>query len=197
MDHSYCAPHAPRTLLNPRGQMVVRQIREPDPDIQRQLYARDTVKNRATGYSDGPYMADSPLSRLFFSAENEQIIQNGLRAGVHQMSLAPDHRGPPFIIAPQNATTVKTAMSTAFSMHYTDRVPPGSTLTHQVAELNRLVLDRLVPRVYSDACGHYHHLKMLDAPIQVQEMPHPRQVDRDYKQLEFDTPSLQRYHRSS
>lgn len=189
--------HAPSNAnslaaLSARGQMVAGRSREPDPDIQRQLYARDTVRNRSTGYSDGPYMADSPLSQLFFSAENEQIIQNGLRAGVYARSLEPDHRGPPFVIAPQNAATVKTAMQTAFAMHYTDRVPPGSTLTDQVAEMNRLVLERLVPRVYSDACGHYHHLKRLDAPIPVQEMPHPVLVDRDYKQTEYQIPSLRR-----
>jgi hypothetical protein len=164
------------------------QIPEPDLALQMQLYARDTKKNKATGYSDGPYMADSPLSQLYFSAENEQILQNGLRAGVYNKSLEPSHNGPPFILSQQNADALKAAMLNTYTMHYADRISPGTSVTDQVAEMNRLVLERIVPRLYSEACGYLFYLQSIDKPIQTQEMPMPIQYDRDWKQLEL-TPS--------
>lgn len=161
------------------------KIPEPDPAIQQQLYARDTQRNRSTGYSDAPYMADSQLSQLYFSQENETIIQNGLRAGVYKQSLLPTHRGPPFILSAQNAEMVKSVMLHIYGMHYTDRVPLNATITDQISTLNQLVLDWIVPRLYSDACNHWHHITHIDAPIQVQDMPMPTQYDRDWKSIEY------------
>ena len=58
-------------------------IIEPDtPDAVFKMQERLAVKNKATEYRealDGVWETN-PLSNVFFSAENIQIIQNGLRA---------------------------------------------------------------------------------------------------------------------
>lgn len=164
-----------------RAQKVV----EPDPVIQQQLYARATQKNRTTGYSDGPYMSDSQLSQLYFSQENEQILQNALREKVYRLSLTPEHIGPPFILSQQNSDYLKSEMLFAFTTHYADRIPKNMTITEQIAQLNQYVLERVVPRLYTDSCMHYRQITTYDQPIPVQKMPQPKQYDRDYKSLEY------------
>lgn len=153
----------------------------PDPMIQQQLYAKSVSQNRATGYSDAPYIEESLLSQVYFSADNEQIIQNGLREGVYAMSLQPDHKGPPFIMSPQNANIVKSVMCGIFTRHYTDRVPAGATITEQVATLNNQVWKHAVPKLYDQAVSYLFFLEQLDKPIQTQAMPPPEIYDRDWK----------------
>lgn len=152
-----------------------------DPQVQQQLYAKSIDKNKATGYADAPFIADSLLSQVYFSAENEQIIQNGLREGVYAMSLLPSHKGPPFLMPPQNTVAVKSVMRGIFLRHYTDRISPGETITEQVSVLNALVWKHAVPKLYTQAVNHLYFIDQFEKPVQTQDMPRPEQYDRDWK----------------
>ena len=161
-----------------------------DPVVQQQLYAKSIDKNRATGYADAPYIADSLLSQVYFSAENEQIIQNGLREGVYSLSLLPEHKGPPFLMPPQNAVAVKSVMRGIFMQHYTDRISPDATITDQVSDLNDLVWKHAVPRLYTQAMNHLYFINQFEKPVQTQDMPRPELYDRDWKKGQMPSPFL-------
>ena len=63
----------------------VNLMEEPDPAIQFQLAEKVAIKNKATEYRGAIVgeWEDNMLSQVFFSAENIQILQNGIRAGVY------------------------------------------------------------------------------------------------------------------
>ena len=116
------------------------------------------------------------LSNLFFSAENVQIIQNGLRAGVYQMS------NEKYIIAPQNVDTLKIIMRSIYLQYAEHR---REDITGQIERLNKLVLDYAVPAVFGEATGYEKYCQdqsTLVVPLQL-----PQHVDREYKQLSLQT----------
>lgn len=83
---------------------------------------------------------DSVLSKAFFSGENIQIIQNGLRAGVYNKT------NGRYIIGNQSVDTIKIVMRSIFLQHSANM---PTQITEQISALNNLVLDYLVP----NACG--------------------------------------------
>ena len=74
---------------------------------------------------------DNTLSKTFFSTQNIQIIQNGIRAGVYKMS------NGRFNVGPQDLTNLKIIMRSIF-LQYSANKPDN--IQGQVAGLNKLVL---------------------------------------------------------
>jgi hypothetical protein len=152
-------------------------IVEPEsPDAVFKMQERLAVKNKATEYRDAisGIWEDNLLAQTFFSAENIQILQNGLRAGVYEMSQNK------FIVAPQNIDTLKIVMRSIylqFAEHRTDGIKP------QIERLNRLVLNYCIPTVYGEAVGYQKY--RLDQSTLVMPLSIPEQHDRQYKQLEL------------
>ena len=66
-------------------------------------------------------------------------------------------------------------------MEYVTNQPDN--ITEQVERLNTIVLDYLVPKVYSEAIGYLKYLE--DASRLVVPIELPVQPDRVYKQLEL------------
>ena len=93
---------------------------------------------------------DSPLSRAYFSAENQQILQNGIRAGVYNMS------GGRYSIAQQSYEELKIIMRAIFLQETTNT--PGN-LTSQIQRLNTLVLNYVVPKVFNEAKGYLVYIR--------------------------------------
>jgi len=93
---------------------------------------------------------DTPLSLAFFSAENQQILQNGLRAGVYNMS------GKRFSIAPQSYQEIKIIMRSTF-LQESQNIP--GNVTSQIAHLNKLVLNHMVPQVYNEVKGYLVYIR--------------------------------------
>jgi len=92
----------------------------------------------------------SILSNTFFSTENQQIIQNGIRAGVYEKS-----KGK-YVISQQSDVQLKMIMRGIFleqSKNNTDNIQ------EQIQELNQSVLKFCIPKVYSEAQGYLHYLK--------------------------------------
>ena len=147
-----------------------------DPAAQFKMFERVAVRNKATDYRGAVngVWEETQLSRLFFSADNIQILQNGIRAGVYRMS------DQTLIIPPQGVDHLKVIMRSIYvenARHLKDGV------TRQIEELNDLILDYCVPFVYKECISYVYYLRdqsTLVVPLE-RELP----PDRDHKQLEL------------
>lgn len=117
---------------------------------------------------------DSPLSKAYFSAANQRIIQNGIRAGVYHMS-----KGE-FVIGPQESDDLQIIMRGVFLQN--SRNQPHD-IPGQIAKLNSIVLDYAVPQVYNDAVSYMKYKR--DASTMWSPMAPPVQADYISKTLEM------------
>lgn len=100
------------------------------------------------------------LSDAFFSAENMQIIQNGIKAGVYNKS------NGRFQIADQDPAVLKMIMRSIFLQNSKNL---QTDITNQIKALNDLVLDYAVPQVLGEAIGYVKYkndASMMYTPIQ-------------------------------
>lgn len=151
-------------------------IAEPeDPMARFRMHERIANRNKASNYFDAltGNLEWNVLAQVYFSAENIQIIQNGLRAGVYRMSEGKIN------VPPQNIDTLKIIMRSTYLQH-AKHLPDN--ITGQVAELNSIVLDYAVPSVYNEAIGYMKYAQ--DQSTLVVPIERPQIVDRQYKQLE-------------
>jgi hypothetical protein len=155
-------------------------ISQPDPNAIFKMQERISLKNKSTSYYtslSGNDWEDNILSRAYFSAENIQIVQNGLRAGVYNMSKS---AGNEIVIPPQNVEQLSIIMRSIF-FQYTENLL--TNIPAQIERLNKLVLDDVVPRVYNETMGYLKY--MQDQSTLVVPLEKPLQHDRNYKQLEL------------
>jgi hypothetical protein len=92
---------------------------------------------------------DTQLSTAFFSGQNIQAIQNGLRAGVYNRS------NGQYIIGEQNPDELKIIMRSTF-LQYSRNDPHN--IPGQIAALNKLVLDYAIGQVYGEAEGYMKYV---------------------------------------
>lgn len=151
-------------------------VEAPSADIRFKMQERIAVKNKTSEYREAlaGELESNMLATVYFSAENIQIVQNGLRAGVYKMS------GEKYVIAPQNIDTLKIIMRSIF-LQYAEF--DMNNIKNEVARLNKLVLDYAVPTVYNEAIGYLKYCE--DQSTLVVPLELPRQSDREYKQLEL------------
>jgi len=152
-------------------------IVEPEnPDIVFKMQERLAVKNKSSEYRDAlaGIWEDNILSKVYFSAENVQILQNGLRAGVYEMS------NKEFIIGAQNVDTLKIVMRSIYLQFAEHR---EEDIKGQVERLNRLVLNYCIPTVFSEAVGYQKY--RLDQSTLIVPLSLPQHHDRQYKQLQL------------
>tara|TARA_Y100000992_G_scaffold297935_1_gene262290 strand:- start:7403 stop:7900 length:498 start_codon:yes stop_codon:yes gene_type:complete len=149
-------------------------ILQPDPSLQFSLYDKIPCDSKSTEYRDAlkGNWKESPLSLTFFSAQNIQILQNGIRAGVYNLS-----KGH-FTISPQCTDTLKIIMRSVF-LSYSANKP--NNISSQVSALNQIVLDYCIPQVYGEAQGYMKYLE--DASTLVVPIDRPVQVDVNDKSL--------------
>lgn len=114
---------------------------------------------------------ESNLSRAFFSAENVKIIQNGIKAGVYNKS------NRQYVIADQNVDTIHIIMRSIFMQNATNM---ETNIKQQISQLNQLVIDFSVPRVYSTLISHNKYLR--DASTMPEPLAAPKLM-REAKQL--------------
>lgn len=150
----------------------------PDKDIRFQMYEKIAVKNKSTEYRDSlnGILEDNILSQVFFSSGNVQILQNGLRAGVYEMS-----GQKKIAIPPQNVDNLKIIMRSTYLQYAEHR--QDVSVTKQVERLNKLVLDYVVPSLYNEVMGYLKYME--DQSTLVKPLEIPKSVDRDFKPLEW------------
>ena len=104
------------------------------------------VKDSRTTY-DNLKNSQQPtvVSSLFFSMKNVKILQNGIRAGVYKLS------NEKYIIDNQSSDSLNVIMRAVYlqnSLNLPDNV------TKQIEDLNRIVIQYCVPRIYSEVKGY-------------------------------------------
>ena len=108
---------------------------------------------------------DTPLSQAYFSQENMQIIQNGIRAGVYQSS------NGQYVVGQQDCDSLKIIMRSVFLQHAANQ---PQNIAGQIEELNKIVLDYCIYHVYDEAKGYMKYLH--DASTLVVPIAHPIQA---------------------
>jgi hypothetical protein len=149
------------TILQPNKKNNGRvNIRDPDMNNLFQMYDKIPA-NQCTTYREptlGQWDA-TELSKIYFSKENIQIIQNAIRAGVYNKS------NGQYIVDQQDCESLKIIMRSIF-LQYSVNNP--NNIREQVESLNKMVLDYSIPQVYGEAQGHMKYLNdvsTLPVPI--------------------------------
>jgi hypothetical protein len=117
---------------------------------------------------------DTLLSTIFFSKDNIQIVQNGIRAGVFEKS------NGQYIIAPQDCDSLKIIMR---SVYLQNAINSPHNISQQIQELNKLVLYYCIQQVYSEAQSYLKYLD--DASTLVVPISHPVMANSTDRTLEF------------
>ena len=93
--------------------------------------------------------SENSLSNAYFSKENIQILQNGIRAGVYKRS------NNQYIIGQQDCDSLKIIMRSIF-LQYSANLP--NNITEQIEQLNKMVLDYCIQQIYSEAQGYMKYV---------------------------------------
>lgn len=93
--------------------------------------------------------SETILSKIFFSKENMEILQNGIRAGVYKKS------NNQYVVGQQDCDSLIIIMRSIF-LQYSLNQPHN--ITEQIEELNNMVLNYSISRVYSEAQGYMKYL---------------------------------------
>jgi hypothetical protein len=132
------------------------------PNVNTLFNLKDKISVKSSDYRDAltGTIIKSNLSNAFFSKHNIDIIQNGIRAGVYKLS-----KGS-YIIAPQSEDNIKIIMRNIY-LDNCANLPHN--ITNQIQELNEIVLDYCIPKVYGEAQGYLkylHDVSNLAVPMQ-------------------------------
>ena len=128
-----------------------------------------TFRNPTEGLWD-----ETPLSQAFFSQQNIQMLQNGIRAGVYNRS------NGQYVIGPQDCDSLKIIMRSVFLQQSANQ--PGN-YKEQITQLNKIVLDYCIQQVYSEAQGYMKYVS--DVSTLVVPISHPIMANDNDRQLEF------------
>ena len=152
------------TIQQPANGRV--DILEPELDTKALFTLYDKMPvNIPTSFRDATKgeWNESNLSRAFFSRENVQIIQNGIKAGVYHKS------NKQYVIADQSVDTIHIIMRSIFMQN---SINMETNIPQQISQLNQLVIDFSVPRVYSTLISHNKYLR--DASMMPEPLSHPK-----------------------
>jgi len=115
------------------------------------------------------------LSTAFFSRENIQIVQNGLRAGVYKMS---ENK---FILGEQSNDSIKIIMQ---DVYYDKAKNHPTNIKQQVGDLNQHIFDKYVSKLYGEATGYIKYREDVSTIREPLFYPKPS-GDKDFKSLEY------------
>lgn len=114
------------------------------------------------------------LSKVFFSRDNIQLLQNGIRSGVYKKS-----KGQ-YIIGEQDCDSLKIIMRSIF---LTYAVNQPHNIREQVEALNQMVLNFCIQQVYGEAQGYMKYIS--DVSTLAIPIAHPVMSSTSDKLLEF------------
>ncbi len=145
------------------------------PDISNLFAMYDKIPaNQCTTFRE-PTLGqwdETTLSKAYFSQNNIQIIQNGIRAGVYKRS------NGQYTVAPQDCDSLKIIMRSIYLQH---SVNLDHNIQGQIEDLNKMVLDYCVPQVYGEA--HGYHKYIIDASTMYTPIAPPIMSSNNDKQL--------------
>lgn len=130
-----------------------------------------TFRNPTEGLWDETY-----LSKAFFSQENIQMMQNGIRFGVYHRS------NGQYLIGPQDCDSLKIIMRSIYLQYSANQL---ANVTQQIEELNKIVLNYCIQQVYGEAQGYLKYID--DASTLVVPIAHPVMANNTDRTLELKT----------
>lgn len=150
-------------------------IKTPNTSNLFQMYDRIPA-NQCTTYRDATegIWVETPLSKLFFSKENLQILQNGIRAGVYKRS------NGQYIIGEQDCDALKIIMRSVYLQHSSNQ---SENISQQINQLNKMILDYCIQQVYGEAQGYLKYID--DASTLVVPLAPPVMTSNTDKDLYF------------
>ena len=116
------------------------------------------------------------LSEVFFSQQNIQILQNGIRAGVYHRS------NGQYVIGPQDCDSLKIIMRSVYLQHAANQI---NNISKQIEQLNKIVLNYSIQQVYSEAQGYMKYIN--DVSTLAVPIAHPVLANDTDRELEFKT----------
>jgi hypothetical protein len=152
-------------------------ITPPSSEILFKMKEQVSNQNKSTDYNDAIKgdIEDNILAKVFFSKNNIDILQDGLRAGVYKMS---DNK---FKIPPQSVDNMKIIMRQVYLQHSNNDL---TNVRSEIERLNQIILNSIIPTVYNSAISYNKY--RLDQSTLVSPLEHPKQIDRDFKHLEVN-----------
>jgi hypothetical protein len=150
-------------------------IKTPNTSTLFQMYDKIPANQCVTfrNATEGLWTSNS-LSNAFFSEQNIQIIQNGIRAGVYNSS------NGQYTIGSQDCDSLKIVMRSVFLQNSANQ---QNNIPQQIAQLNKIVLDYCIQQVYSEAQGYLKYIN--DASTLVVPISHPVMAKDNDRQLEL------------
>lgn len=97
---------------------------------------------------------DTKLSKLYFSPKNINIIQNGLRAGIYNIS------NKQYTIGLQDENELFIIMKSIFLQHSKNNM---DNITNQISALNKMVVDYCITQIYGEIQGYIKYIDNLDS----------------------------------
>ena len=150
-------------------------IDQPKPEAFFNLFDKNkTVKSSFRDALKG-VKEENTLSVTFFSKENQQIIQNGLRSGVYKMS------GNKYVIGEQSYDNIRLIMQDAYYEH---AVNSPDNISGQIETINQHIFDKYVPKLYGEVEGYIKYKEDVSTIKQPINYAKPS-GDRDHKSLEY------------
>ena len=139
------------------------------------LFLQDKIiKDSRTMYDNLKYSQQSSVvSNLFFSTKNVTIIQNAIRSGVYKTS------NEKYIIDNQDGDTLNVIMR---AVYLQNSVNLPDNITKQIEDLNKIVIQYCVPRIYGEVQGYIRYKE--DASSLAVPLDNPMSVYTD-KTLEL------------
>lgn len=150
-------------------------IDQPNPNALFNLY--DKTKTTKSSFRDAlkGTKEENELSNAFFSKQNIQIVQNGLRAGVYKMS------NNQYIIGEQSYDNIKIIMQDAYFEHAKNDL---TSIAKQIETINQEIFNKYVPKLHGEVIGYLKYKEdtsTIKAPINYAKPS----GDRNFKNLEF------------
>jgi hypothetical protein len=150
-------------------------IKSPNTSALFQMYDKIPANQCVTfrNATEGLWTSNS-LSQAFFSQQNIQIIQNGIRAGVYKRS------NGQYVIGAQDCDSLKIIMRSVFLQHAANQ---PTNINLQIVELNKIVLNYCIQQVYSEAQGYMKYID--DVSTLVVPIAPPVMANNTDRQLEL------------
>ena len=145
------------------------------PDISKLFDMYDKIPaNQCATFRDptAGIWNQNDLSNAFFSEQNIQILQNGIRSGVYQKS------NGQYTVGPQDCDPLKIVMRSTFLQNSKNQL---ANIPQQTVALNQIVLDYAIKQVYSEAQSYMKYKR--DASTIAVPLAHPIMSKTNDKQL--------------
>jgi hypothetical protein len=151
-------------------------IKTPNTEILFKMKDKIPVNQHPTSYRNAlnGLWNETELSNAFFSSKNIELLQNGIRYGVYNLSKEQ------YLIGPQNDDNLKIIMRSIY-LQYGANQP--NNITEQINELNKIVLNFCIQQVYNEAQGYLKYIN--DISTLVVPIEHPVMANNTDRTLEF------------